>query len=165
MHVEKKCALYTWENPPLICMGKPTVGMPTHKMRILCMGKNAHNICGKTHAYYAWANPRWECPGIKCAFLPTHKMRILCVGFPMSHVPRSSHVKPMHIIRGQKCCANWGYVKGCAVVICCSTCFASHLYSIKIRYMFMLLCSITNDVPLFQIIAVKHMVQMYKVMR
>ena len=70
-------------------MGKNTVGMPTHKMRISCVGKNAHNIRGKTHAYYAWANPRWECPRKKCAFYAWAKMRIKCVG------------KNMHIMHGQ----------------------------------------------------------------
>ena len=58
----KKHAYYAW--------AKPTVGMPTHKMRILCAGKNAHT----------WANPRWECPHFSHAFYAWEKMRIIYVG-------------------------------------------------------------------------------------
>ena len=46
------------------------------------MGKNAHKMRGKKHAYYAWANP--------AVGMPTHKMRILCVG------------NNAHILRGKK---------------------------------------------------------------
>ena len=35
----QKFAYFTWENPHIICMGKPTVGMPTEEMRILYVGK------------------------------------------------------------------------------------------------------------------------------
>ena len=41
-------------------------------MRILCVGRNAHNISGEKDAYYAWVNPWWACP--------REEIRILCVG-------------------------------------------------------------------------------------
>ena len=79
----KNHAYYAW--------AKPTVGMPTHKMRILCVGKNAHNIRGKKIAYYAWAKPLMGMPTFcSHAFYAWEKMRIIYVG------------KSTHIMHGQK---------------------------------------------------------------
>ena len=82
-------------------MGKPTVGITTDEMRIVCMGKNAHNIRGK----------RILCMGKPTMGMPTEEMRILCMGKNAHNVrgnimhgrTHSGHKRNTHFMRGQKC--------------------------------------------------------------
>ena len=93
-------------------MGKPTVGIPTLKMRILCVGKNAHNIHGKTDAYYAWANPPLEYQRNQCAFYAWEKMRIIYVR-KTTHIMHgqtqggNANGKNTHFMHGRKCAYLW----------------------------------------------------------